>query len=145
MRVVVKFYLGQNKDYRLGNSISDSSEELLQIGKGMARIYVVLVKGEYMQANHIFFLQKVSASLEEQMSPRRILVLFQIQGNARIRLIKSSPKNSLNTCSASFSQNPVYLIPDLHFELFSGVLKVSSCRGSEFDSHRGRWQVPVCR
>ena len=33
MRVVVKFYLGQNEDYRLGNSISESSEELLQRGR----------------------------------------------------------------------------------------------------------------
>ena len=33
MRVVVKFHLEQNEDYRLGNSISDSSEELLQRGR----------------------------------------------------------------------------------------------------------------
>ena len=27
---------------------------------------------------------------------------------------------------------------------FQGVLKVSSCSGSWFDSCRGRWQVPIC-
>ena len=41
--VWVKFYLGQNQDDSLGDSISDSSEKLLQRGK--IRIYVILVKG----------------------------------------------------------------------------------------------------
>ena len=53
---VISFIEGQNEGIYLNyQSISDSSEELLQIGKGMARIYVVLVKGEYMQANSYFF------------------------------------------------------------------------------------------
>ena len=42
---------------------------------GKVSVYVLLVKGEYMQSNK-YFLQKVSASHEESTSPRRILVLF---------------------------------------------------------------------
>ena len=49
---------------------------------GKVSIYVILVKGEYMQSSTHFFqtvsasLVKVTASHEEQTSPRRILVLF---------------------------------------------------------------------
>ena len=71
----VKFYLGQNEDYSPGDSIADSSEKLLQRGKGKVSRCVILVKGEYMQSG-TYFLQKDSASYEEQMSPWRILVLF---------------------------------------------------------------------
>ena len=35
---------------------------------GKVSIYVILVKGEYMQSG-TYFLQKVSASYEEQLSP----------------------------------------------------------------------------
>ena len=49
---------------------------------GKVSIYVILVKGEYMQSS-TYYLQKVSASLmqvtvshEAHMSPGRILVLF---------------------------------------------------------------------
>ena len=51
--------------YCLGDSISDISEKLLQkcrVGVGKVSIYVILVKGWYMQSSHIF-LQKVSALL----------------------------------------------------------------------------------
>ena len=53
--VWVKFYLGQNEDDSLGDSISDSSEKLLQRGK--VSIYVILVKGEYMQLSTYFFVR----------------------------------------------------------------------------------------
>ena len=72
------FYLGQNEDYSLGDSISESSEKLLQRsggGGGKVSMYVILVKGEYMQSS-TYFLQKISASLvkvtashKEQTSP----------------------------------------------------------------------------
>ena len=41
----VKFYLGQNEDYSLGDSLSDSSEELLW-RSGEVSLYVILVKGD---------------------------------------------------------------------------------------------------
>ena len=38
--------------------------------RGKVSIYAILVKGECMQSNtYFFFLQKVSVSLEEQLSP----------------------------------------------------------------------------
>ena len=37
--------------------------------EGKVSIYVVLVKREYIQSNTYFFLQKVSASHKEQISP----------------------------------------------------------------------------
>ena len=50
-----KFYLGQNKDKSLGESSSDTSEKLLQRGRGEVSIYVILVKGEYMHSSTYFF------------------------------------------------------------------------------------------
>ena len=51
----VKSYLRQNEDCSLGHSISDSSEKLLQRDGGKVIIYVILVKGEYMQSSKYFF------------------------------------------------------------------------------------------
>ena len=83
----VKFYLGQNEDYSLGDSILDSSEKLFQRGRGeKVSIYVVLVKGEYIQSSTYFLLKtsssfiKIVASHQEQTTPWRILVLFWIWG-----------------------------------------------------------------
>ena len=59
-KVRVKFYLGQSEDYSLGDSISASSEKLLQRGRGKVRIYVILVKGEFIQSSTHFL--QVSAS-----------------------------------------------------------------------------------
>ena len=46
-------------------------------------------------------------------------------------LIKSPEKIYLKACSASFSQSTECLILDLHPELLSGPLKVSSCSGHD--------------
>ena len=63
----VIFYWGQSEDYSLGDSSSDSSEKLLQRGRGGISMYVVLVKREYTQSS-TYFLQ-ISASHEKQSSP----------------------------------------------------------------------------
>ena len=57
----VKFYLGQNEDRSLGDSISDSSE------KGRS-IYKVLVKGEFNTIKHLFC-KRFFVSHEDLMSP----------------------------------------------------------------------------
>ena len=49
------FYLGQNEDFSLRDSISDSCETLLQSGSGWKSIYLVLVKGEFSTTNHSFY------------------------------------------------------------------------------------------
>ena len=83
LRVVRKFYLGQNENYSLGDSISDSSKKLLHSGGGKVSTYVILLKGVCVPWSMCFFVWKVSgsfvrvsASHEEQTSPWRILVLF---------------------------------------------------------------------
>lgn len=65
----VKLYLGENEDSSQGGSISDTSEKMLQRGRG-----------RYME--HIFAevfwcsLVRFTASHEDQTSPWNILVLF---------------------------------------------------------------------
>ena len=75
----VKFYLGQNEDDSLGDSISGSSEELLQ-RKGRSELYMILGKaggggGGVHAVRHTFW-EMLAASHEEQMSPLMILVLL---------------------------------------------------------------------
>ena len=57
----VKFYLGQNDDGSLGDSISDSSE------KGRS-IYKVLVMGEFNTIKHLYC-NSFFVSHEDLMSP----------------------------------------------------------------------------
>ena len=64
----IKFYLGQNEDFSLGDSTSDSSEKLLQRGRGGKLIYVTLVKGDFSAIKHLSY-ERFSASQEELMSP----------------------------------------------------------------------------
>ena len=76
----VKFYLGQSEDCSQGESTSDSSEKLLQTsvcvcgGGVVVRIYMILVKGEFMQSS-IYLYKRFAASHEELMSPQRDLVI----------------------------------------------------------------------
>ena len=49
----VRFCLGQNEDYGLGGSISDSSEKW---GRGKVSINVILVKGEGHRIKHTFWI-----------------------------------------------------------------------------------------
>ena len=51
----VKFYLGQHGDWNQGDSTLGSSEKLLQRGRGMINIHVILVQGEYMYQAQIFW------------------------------------------------------------------------------------------
>ena len=68
LRVVFKFYLGQNEDCHLGGSISDSSERLLQSRSGGKSIYKVLVKGEFNTMKHLIY-KRFFVSREGLMSP----------------------------------------------------------------------------
>ena len=52
--LIGEFYLGQNEDYSLGDSTSDSSEKLLQRGSGGRSIYD-LVKGEFSATRHLLY------------------------------------------------------------------------------------------
>ena len=50
----VKFYLGQNEDYSPGGNISDSSEKLLQRGRGEGQYICDFGEGVYMQSSTYF-------------------------------------------------------------------------------------------
>ena len=67
--------MGQNEKYRLGDSPSDTSEDLFQRGK-LGGQYICDFSERGIYAIKHTFLQKVAASHEEQMSPLMILVLF---------------------------------------------------------------------
>ena len=67
LRVVIRFYLGQNEDFSLGDSISDSSEKLLQSGTRGKSKYKVLVEREFNAIKHSFY--KFFVSHEDPMSP----------------------------------------------------------------------------
>ena len=47
--------MGQKEDYSPGGSISESSEKLLQRGRGKVSVYVILVSGEVHAAKHTFY------------------------------------------------------------------------------------------
>ena len=80
----VKFYLRQYEDCSLGDSASDSSEKLLQRGRGEGKdsIYVIWVKGEYIQSSTLIFLEsfcwsyEASASHEKQLSTMKDFSAF---------------------------------------------------------------------
>ena len=76
----VKFYWGKNEDYGLGDSTSESSEKLLQRGREEGKYICDFSEERIHKIKHSssssFFFLKVSASLEEQPSLWRILVLF---------------------------------------------------------------------
>ena len=61
----------QNEDYSPGDSISDSSEKLLQRGRGEDQYICDFGEGGIHAVKHCLtiFLQEVFASHEKQMSP----------------------------------------------------------------------------
>ena len=65
----VKFCLGQNEDCSPGDSISESSEKLLQRG-GKVSTDVILAKGEYMQSRTHFFAEGFCSSRAGYCSSR---------------------------------------------------------------------------
>ena len=55
---VLSFIWGQNEDCSSEDSISDSSDKLLQRGSGKDSIYVILVKGGVHAVKRIYFFRK---------------------------------------------------------------------------------------
>ena len=86
MRIVSCFLMEPNQDYSQGDNLSDSSEELLQKGRGEVSIHMILVKSVH-EIKHIFW-QKVTASHEEQMS--WLMIFSRYEKMQEIRLIKFS-------------------------------------------------------
>ena len=58
----LSFISGQDEDYSPGDGISESSEKLLQRGRGRSvyvSIYVISVKGEFMQSSTYNFCRRL--------------------------------------------------------------------------------------
>ena len=68
LRVVSKFYLGENKDFSPGGSISDSSVRLLQSNSEEESIYKVLASGEFNTMKHSIY-KRFLVIHEDLMSP----------------------------------------------------------------------------
>ena len=93
----VKLYLGQHEECCPGDGSSDSSERLLQWGRGMDEMYVILGRRSPCSQALIFvegfsWSRETSLSHEKQSSPWRISVLFRYEELQRIGLIKSAPE-----------------------------------------------------
>ena len=59
VRAVSKVLLGKNEDDSLGDSTSESSEELPQRGRAGVSIYTILVKWEIHTVKHIVFFRRL--------------------------------------------------------------------------------------
>ena len=64
----LSFLWGQNEDCSLGESISDSSERLLQSCSGTKSICKAFMKGEFSTMRHSFY-KRFFVSHEDLMSP----------------------------------------------------------------------------
>ena len=139
----VEFYLGQNEDYSLGGSISDSTVKLLLRGRGEGQDIHDFGEGGSTW-NQTQILAKVAAS-HEQTSPWRILGLFYIKGDARIGLIKSSENIYLNTCCASCasSQCASFQISARYWFRWWWGLAAAVAHDSVFVEADGKSQAPV--
>ena len=147
----VKFYLGQNEDCSLGDSTSDSSEKLLQRGRGQGGHCICdFGKGAYIcNQAHIFFLESFCWSCETSSSHKKqLLHMKDFSAFLDRRRYKnwahkiSSHEYLFEELPCQFSQNTECLISALHSGLLQGVLEVSSYSGTWFNPGRGRWQVP---
>ena len=113
---------------------------------------MILVKSDTCSQAHI--LGKACCQSQGTEVTNNDFSAVQLQGDThthRNGLIKSFENIYLKACSISFCfcfcffpQSTECLIPDLHPEVLSGVLKVSSCSGSCFNPCRGKLQMPVC-
>jgi len=70
MRVLSQVLFGENENYGLGDSITDSSEKLLQRCRGEGQCICDFAEGGVHTIKHIF-LQKISASLGKITAPHK--------------------------------------------------------------------------
>ena len=129
----VKIYLEQNENYSLGDSISDTSERLLQKVRSSLSRDVILVKEECMQSGtHIYvfmcillfsFFQKGIASHKELVISMKDFSVLLDTRRCKNRAHKIFPwkiSKYLKICLGKFSLSTQCLISALHSELLSG-------------------------
>ena len=126
----VKFYLRQNENCSPGDSISDSSEKVLQRSRVKGQCICDFGEGGIHTIEHIFF-QKLSASHEKQSWPWRISYLSRyedvdlkeknalceswklsfIWGKMETAALEPAPQIALRNCSKEAGEKPsIYVI-----------------------------------
>ena len=140
----VEFYVGQNEDYSPGDSISESSEKLLQRSKGECQYIWNSGEGEVHAIKHFFFFfLQVSASQEEQMSPWSAFLDMRRYKNWAHKISSWEYLTLWRPVLPVFPSSTERLISALHPELLSRVLKISSCSSTWINPYRWRWQGPM--
>ena len=111
-------------------------------------IYVILVKGEYMQSRIHFLIESSSWSHETSSSHEKRIITtkdfssFLLMRDIKIGLIQSAPENIyLKTCPASLprAKTASFLLSTL--DSFYAVVKFCNCSSTWFNPYRGGWQV----
>ena len=147
----VKFYLRQYEDWGLGDSTSDSSEKLLQRGRGQGGQCICDSGkgGVHLQSSTYFFVENFCWSWETSSSHKKqLLHMKDFSAFLDMRRYKnwahkiSSHEYLFEDLPCQFSQNTECLVSALHSGLLQGVLEVSSCSSTWFNPGRGGWQVP---
>ena len=142
-----KFYLGQNEDYSPGDSISESSEKLLQRGDRKVKTYAVLVKGVH--AVKPIFLEKATVSLMEVAASHEKVSVNDFSAFLELKRWKNWAYKIFSWKHLSedlfrVSSNTECLIPDFHLELLSRCVEDHGCRSFLWLSHcRSRQNVPI--
>ena len=145
----VKFYLGQNEDCSPGDTTSDNWESSPK-GKGKAGIYVILVKGEYVQSSTYFYKSFLLVLWSFCLSWETVITMKNFSAFLDIRRCKNWA-HWINSWKYLTIWRPVlpvfpraqgasFLLSTLNS--LQGALKVSSFSITWFNSCRGRWQVP---
>ena len=141
----VKFYLGQNEDYSLGDSISDSSKKQLQ--RGRQKINITYDSSEVGTCSQVHILTEAHCSLQgidvtvNDFSAFSRYEEMQKLGSWNLKISNYRGRPVL----PFFSEHrvpPSFLISTL--KSLQRMLKISSSRSSWFNPCRSRWQVPIC-
>ena len=123
----VKFYLRQNEDCSLGDSVSDSSEKLLQRGKGKAQYICDFGEGGVHAIKYVIFCRRFLLVMRSSCHHEGFHA-FLDKEDIRTGLIKLAPENIyLEMCPVSSpTPSTECLITALHPELLSGLSKINS-------------------
>ena len=118
----IKFYLGQNEDYSSGDSMSDSSKQLLQRARKEGQYICSFGEGGVYAIKHIIFHWRFLLVKRSSRHHEGISCFSRYEEIQELGLIKSSPENILlsEDLFCQFSQSIACLISALHPELLSG-------------------------
>ena len=144
----IKFYWGQNEDYSSGDSISDSSKQLLQSARKKGKYICDFGEEGIYAFKHIIFHWKFLLVKRSSRHHEGISCFSRYEEIQELGLIKSSPENiCLKTCPASFPRIEC-LVSALHPELLRACWRPAAVAAQdltliEADGKNPR-QEPIC-